>query len=136
MTWLVSGPAWWILRSAHAAATLHLLSGGRALLGIGPGERENNEPYGIDWRRPVARFEEAVATIRALWDSNGAPASLIREMFVTGTPAEIVGRIAHWRDHGLRYAVLLSMGPFHPSLVEGLRTSIPFSKVLRSLRKL
>ncbi|MGE2714262.1 LLM class flavin-dependent oxidoreductase [Mycolicibacterium litorale] len=57
--------------TAQAAATLHLLSRGRAILGIGCGEREGNEPYGVDWSRPVARFEEAVATIRALWDSNG-----------------------------------------------------------------
>lgn len=57
--------------TAHAAASLHLLTGGRAILGIGPGEREANEPYGVDWSRPVARFEEAVATIRALWDSKG-----------------------------------------------------------------
>jgi phthiodiolone/phenolphthiodiolone dimycocerosates ketoreductase len=57
--------------TAQAAATLHLLSRGRAVLGIGTGEREGNEPYGVDWTRPVARFEEAMATIRALWDSKG-----------------------------------------------------------------
>jgi phthiodiolone/phenolphthiodiolone dimycocerosates ketoreductase len=57
--------------TAQAAATLHLLSRGRAILGIGPGEREGNEPYGVDWSKPVARFEEAMATIRALWDSGG-----------------------------------------------------------------
>ncbi|WP_372452848.1 LLM class flavin-dependent oxidoreductase [Mycolicibacterium xanthum] len=57
--------------TAQAAATLHLLTGGRAILGIGTGEREGNEPYGVDWSRPVARFEEAIATIRALWDSGG-----------------------------------------------------------------
>ena len=28
-------------------------------------------PTGVDGLKPVARFEEAVATIRALWDSNG-----------------------------------------------------------------
>lgn len=61
--------------TAQAAATLHLLSRGRALLGIGVGEREGNEPYGVDWTKPVARFEEAVATIRALWDSGGEPVS-------------------------------------------------------------
>jgi phthiodiolone/phenolphthiodiolone dimycocerosates ketoreductase len=44
---------------------------GRAILGIGPGERVGNEPYGVDWSKPVARFEEALATIRALWDSKG-----------------------------------------------------------------
>lgn len=57
--------------TAQAAATLHLLSRGRAILGIGTGEREGNEPYGVDWTRPVARFEEAMATIRALWNSKG-----------------------------------------------------------------
>ncbi len=58
--------------TAQAAATLHLITRGRAILGIGVGEREGNEPYGVDWTRPVARFEEAVATIRALWNSGGA----------------------------------------------------------------
>src|SRR5215211_645657 len=57
--------------TAQAAATLHLLSRGRAILGIGTGEREGNEPYGVHWSKPVARFEEAMATIRALWDSGG-----------------------------------------------------------------
>lgn len=59
--------------TAQAAATLHLLTGGRAILGIGAGERAGNEPYGVEWSRPVARFEEALATIRALWDSGGEP---------------------------------------------------------------
>jgi phthiodiolone/phenolphthiodiolone dimycocerosates ketoreductase len=57
--------------TAQAAATLHLLTRGRAILGIGPGERAGNEPYGVDWSKPVARFEEAMATIRALWESGG-----------------------------------------------------------------
>lgn len=57
--------------TAQAAATLHLTSRGRAILGMGVGEREGNQPYGTDWSRPVARFEEAVATIRALWNSGG-----------------------------------------------------------------
>lgn len=57
--------------TAQAAASLNLLTRGRAILGIGTGERANNEPYGVNWSRPVARFEEAIATIRALWDSGG-----------------------------------------------------------------
>ncbi len=57
--------------TAQAAATLQLLTKGRAILGIGTGEREGNEPYGVDWSKPVARFEEAMATIRALWNSGG-----------------------------------------------------------------
>jgi phthiodiolone/phenolphthiodiolone dimycocerosates ketoreductase len=57
--------------TAQAAATLHLMTRGRTILGIGPGERAGNEPYGVDWSKPVARFEEALATIRALWASKG-----------------------------------------------------------------
>lgn len=57
--------------TAQAAATLHLLTGGRAILGIGTGARVSNEPYGVDWSKPVSRFEEALATIRALWNSGG-----------------------------------------------------------------
>jgi phthiodiolone/phenolphthiodiolone dimycocerosates ketoreductase len=57
--------------TAQAVTTLHLQTKGRAILGIGPGEREGNEPYGVEWSKPVARFEEALATIRALWDSAG-----------------------------------------------------------------
>ena len=48
-----------------------MITRGRAILGIGVGEREGNEPYGVDWSKPVARFEEAIATIRVLWNSNG-----------------------------------------------------------------
>jgi phthiodiolone/phenolphthiodiolone dimycocerosates ketoreductase len=61
--------------TAQAAATLHLITRGRAILGIGVGEREGNEPYGVDWTKPVSRFEEAIATIRALWSSRGEPIS-------------------------------------------------------------
>ncbi|RDH77906.1 flavin-dependent oxidoreductase [Mycolicibacterium moriokaense] len=59
--------------TAQGAATLHLLTKGRAILGIGTGEREGNEPYGVDWSKPVGRFIEAVATIRTLWESDGQP---------------------------------------------------------------
>lgn len=57
--------------TAQAAATLQLITRGRAILGIGVGARRANAPYGLDWTNPVARFEEAIATIRALWDSRG-----------------------------------------------------------------
>jgi phthiodiolone/phenolphthiodiolone dimycocerosates ketoreductase len=61
--------------TAQAAATLHQLSRGRAILGIGAGERMNQSPYGVSADRRVARFEEGIATIRALWDSGGEPVS-------------------------------------------------------------
>lgn len=67
--------------TAQAAATLHLLTKGRAILGIGVGEREGNEPYGVEWTKPVARFVEALATIRALWESGGEPVTRESDYF-------------------------------------------------------
>jgi phthiodiolone/phenolphthiodiolone dimycocerosates ketoreductase len=276
--------------TAQAAATLHLMTRGRAILGIGTGERVGNEPYGVDWSKPVARFEEALATIRALWNSNGqlvnrdsewfplrnaiftlppvkgrwpqiwiashgprmlratgryadgwfpvsffsperyadglqqvqaaadnanrdphsiiaantqfvvtgrssaeveealdsvpvrafalnipawalaehgaqhplgesfvgfqdilpqtfdeqtalahagaAPKSLIKQYALTGTPDEIIDRLAVWRDHGVRYPVLWNISIIQPKLSRGLSSAVPFMKILRGIRRL
>ncbi len=58
---------------AQAFVTVDHLSGGRAILGIGNGERENTVPYGIPFTRRVARLEEALVIIRKLWESCGEP---------------------------------------------------------------
>src|SRR5881296_1591800 len=58
---------------AQAFVTLDHLTRGRAILGVGNGERENTEPYGIPFRKRVGRLEEALAIIRRLWDSRGEP---------------------------------------------------------------
>ncbi len=56
---------------ARMASTLQIASGGRLILGIGiGGAPREHAAYGIDFPEPkerVARLEEAVATIRALW---------------------------------------------------------------------
>jgi len=276
--------------TAQAAATLHQLSRGRAILGIGTGIRDNNEPYGVDWSAPVARLEEALATIRALWDSDGrvidresphfplrravfdippyrgtrpeiwlaaggprmlraagryadvwfpgfaqrpqdygerlghiraaasdagrdplaidaaavfsvltassasgvdeltdsvgaraltlcapaqmwarhgidhplgpefsglqdlmpqlfdeptvldyiekVPRSLVREFCLTGTPDEVVEQVAQWRDHGLRYAVLMNLSAIHPNVRKGMFSNAPLIRILRRLKRL
>jgi phthiodiolone/phenolphthiodiolone dimycocerosates ketoreductase len=276
--------------TAQAAATLHLLTRGRAILGIGVGEREANEPYGVEWSKPVTRFEEALVTIRALWDSDGelvsresqyfplrnalfdlppyrgkwpeiwvaahgprmlraagrygdawvpfvvsratdyaraleavrtaasdagrdpmsitpaavrtvitgpsrddvdealdsvfvkvatlglpseawerhgarhplgddfsgiqdlvpqtmdkqtalaytakVPASLVKEFVFNGTPDEVIDQVAQWRDHGLRYLLVINGSLINPSLRKGLAASLPHIKVLRGLKKL
>ncbi len=276
--------------TAQAVATLHLLTRGRAILGIGVGEREGNEPYGVSRAKPVAEFEEAVATIRTLWDSRGepvsrdspyfplrdavfalppyrgkwpeiwvaahgprmlritgryadawvpfilsrpidyaraleavrtaasdagrdpmpiipamnravvtgrnrddvdealdsvvvktaalaapadtwarhgvphplgtdfsgmqdlvpqtidrqtilsytakVPASLMKELLFNGTPDEVIDQMAEWRDHGLRYALILNASPLNPRLRKTLAANAPFMKILRGLKKL
>jgi 5,10-methylenetetrahydromethanopterin reductase len=52
--------------TAVAAMTLHELSGGRALLGIGPGGGIALNPLGIARERPLSRTREAVRIIRAV----------------------------------------------------------------------
>lgn len=56
---------------ARMASTLHLATGGRLVLGIGiGGAPKEHEAYGMEFPpapERVARLEEAVAVIRALW---------------------------------------------------------------------
>jgi phthiodiolone/phenolphthiodiolone dimycocerosates ketoreductase len=60
---------------AQSFVTLDHISRGHAILGIGNGERENVEPYGLPWEKQVARLEEALTIIRLLWESGGRPVS-------------------------------------------------------------
>ncbi len=60
---------------AQAFVTIDHLTKGRGFLGIGNGERENTEPYGIPFTKRVARLEEALRIIRLLWESRGEPVS-------------------------------------------------------------
>ena len=61
---------------AKMAAVLQLLSGGRLILGIGAGWKENEQrAYGYDFPPPKVRLdqlEEAVKIIRTMW-TDGAP---------------------------------------------------------------
>jgi phthiodiolone/phenolphthiodiolone dimycocerosates ketoreductase len=56
---------------AQAALTLAHLSRRPPILGIGAGERENSEPYGLDFSRPVGRLEEALQIIRLCFEARG-----------------------------------------------------------------
>src|ERR1700761_9546691 len=56
---------------SQTALTIDHLARGRFILGLGSGESENTLPYGFDFSRPVSRFEEALAVIRLLWESDG-----------------------------------------------------------------
>jgi phthiodiolone/phenolphthiodiolone dimycocerosates ketoreductase len=56
---------------AQSALTIQHLSRGRFILGLGCGETENTVPYGFDFAKPVARYEEALRVIKMLWASEG-----------------------------------------------------------------
>ncbi len=54
------------LQLVSAIATLDEISGKRAVLGIGPGDRVTFESAGIKWERPVETVKETVDIIRKL----------------------------------------------------------------------
>jgi phthiodiolone/phenolphthiodiolone dimycocerosates ketoreductase len=54
---------------AQSYATLEHITNGRVILGIGAGELENVEPYGLKYEKVVSRMEEALQVIRLLWGS-------------------------------------------------------------------
>jgi phthiodiolone/phenolphthiodiolone dimycocerosates ketoreductase len=58
---------------AQTMLTLDHLTKGRAILGLGSGERLNIEPYGMSFTTPVARLSEGIDVMRLLWESGGKP---------------------------------------------------------------
>ena len=50
---------------SSSIASINELSGGRAILGIGPGDKATFEKMGIDWDKPLTRVRESVLAIRA-----------------------------------------------------------------------
>jgi phthiodiolone/phenolphthiodiolone dimycocerosates ketoreductase len=52
---------------AQTALTLDHISKGRCIFGLGAGEIENIEPYGLDFTDPVSRLEENLKIIQLLW---------------------------------------------------------------------
>ena len=55
---------------AQTFLTLDHISGGRAVLGIGAGEIENTEPYGLTYGGQFGRLREALQIIRMIWDTH------------------------------------------------------------------
>ncbi len=60
---------------AQAFVTVDHMTKGRAILGIGNGERVNTEPYGMPFTKRVGRLEEALTIMRLMWESRGEPVS-------------------------------------------------------------
>ena len=55
---------------AHTFLTLDHVSRGRVILGIGAGIAANILPYGLEWKKPVSRYEEAIKIIKLLWEND------------------------------------------------------------------
>jgi phthiodiolone/phenolphthiodiolone dimycocerosates ketoreductase len=64
------------------------------------------------------------------------PAALIKEMVLNGTSDDVIDQVAEWRDHGLRYLIVINGSLINPSLRKTVAASLPHAKVLRGLKKL
>ncbi|WP_422286836.1 5,10-methylenetetrahydromethanopterin reductase [Methanothrix sp.] len=51
--------------TASSIASINELSGGRAILGIGPGDKATFDKMGIEWDKPLSRVRDSVLAIRA-----------------------------------------------------------------------
>ena len=60
-------PVYHPIHVAHRVATLDVLSGGRAILGVGLGRDDDYPPFQVPPARRVRRFRESVELIKALW---------------------------------------------------------------------
>ena len=82
---------------ARAALTLQHTTKGRFILGLGAGERENTEPYGLSMSRAASRCEEALRVIRTLWS--------------TRTPVDFEGEFFHLKGAALALRPYLKRPP-------------------------
>ena len=57
---------------ANEAATVHQLTGGRFILGLGTGHGEGNSRLGIEMGQPMAKMRETVATLRKMLEGGGS----------------------------------------------------------------
>jgi alkanesulfonate monooxygenase SsuD/methylene tetrahydromethanopterin reductase-like flavin-dependent oxidoreductase (luciferase family) len=67
---VVRGP----IALAKSLGAIDLLSGGRLIVGVGPGSYEPDyRAAGLAWDERWPRFEEAIGALRALWTPDGEP---------------------------------------------------------------
>lgn len=57
--------------AAATALTLDHVTKGRAIIGLGSGEKLNVTPYGMSFEKPVARLSEGIDVMRLLWAADG-----------------------------------------------------------------
>jgi phthiodiolone/phenolphthiodiolone dimycocerosates ketoreductase len=64
------------------------------------------------------------------------PLSVVKGMILNGTPDDVLEQAAEWRDHGVRYIVVVNLGPMQPNVRGALATMLPFNKAVRGLKRL
>jgi 5,10-methylenetetrahydromethanopterin reductase len=143
--------------TAAAALTVHELSDGRAMLGLGPGGGIALDPLGIERRRPLARTREAVRIVRAVADGvatdgyappprpftgpslpiwigargerfNRFASEAVDGAFLAGIPAPLLPVAAGWAHSHRRIQLAIYVtAVFDPGQLEAVRPRLIFS---------
>ena len=66
----------------------------------------------------------------------GVASEVVRDVYLAGTPKDVIDLAAEWRDSGVRYLVLAHVSVLQRSLRNGLAAMPPFFKIIRGLKKL
>ena len=72
----------------------------------------------------------------ALSHIKGIASEVMRDLFLAGTPDQVIDRAAEWRDCGVRYLVLVHVSFLQRSVRNAVAAMAPFYKVVRGLKKL
>lgn len=80
---------------ARAWLSMHHITNGHAILGIGSREAENTVPYGLPLRKPVARLQDVLGALRAAWAAGSQPLTH-HGAFQDGNHATFA--LPSWRD--------------------------------------
>ena len=101
-TTIVAGPLYNTAILAKMAASIDALSGGRFVLGLAVGARqEDYEAAGVDYRTRGRRLAEQLAALRTLWEEAGGPSSGRRggpPVLVGGSSDVVYSRMARYTD--------------------------------------
>jgi phthiodiolone/phenolphthiodiolone dimycocerosates ketoreductase len=66
----------------------------------------------------------------------GVTPELMRDLGLVGTPAEVLDKAAAWRDAGVRHMVLINGCTLQRSAAKAMAATIPFTRVMRGLKRL
>jgi phthiodiolone/phenolphthiodiolone dimycocerosates ketoreductase len=99
-------------------------------------EHGAQHPMGVGFRGAQDFLPQDIDEQTALSHAKAVPNSVIRAMMLNGTPDEVVEQAAGWRDHGVRYMVLINGAPMQRSVRRGLAAMPAFAGVIRRLKKL
>jgi len=95
-----------------------------------------SHPLGVDFTGAQDIIPQTLDQQTVLSVTADVPPSLLKECLLVGTPGDVIEQVAEWRDHGLRYPIIGNLSSLQSSLRRGLAANLPFTKILRRLRKL